>query len=142
MHIKHRSILEIAILTVITFGIYPFVWLFKTRNEINSLGADIPTAWLIFVPFGNIYFYYKYCEGFSTYVKRSNSTLEYFILTIIVFIGIKSFASTAPIACNFVFPAWMFTAFAISGYASNLMYLFIPMMVFQIGLNELLERKD
>lgn len=56
----------------------------KTKGEINSLGAKIPTAWLIIVPIANIYWAYKYCEGFAEYVKKDNNTILWFILYVLV----------------------------------------------------------
>ncbi|GAI30384.1 unnamed protein product, partial [marine sediment metagenome] len=29
----------------------------------NAKGAQIPTAWLIIIPFVNIWWYWKFCEG-------------------------------------------------------------------------------
>ncbi len=84
MQIKHRSPVAIIILTIITFGIYAIVWTVKTKNEINSLGARIPTAWLLIIPIANLYFWYKYCEGFSTQVKKDNNTILWFLLFIVI----------------------------------------------------------
>jgi hypothetical protein len=52
----------------------------------NSLGAKIPTAWLIIVPIANIYWMYKYCEGFALTVKKDDNTILWFILYL--FVGI------------------------------------------------------
>lgn len=84
MPIKQRSPVAIIILAIITFGIYGIVWAFKTTREINSLGAQIPTAWLIFIPIANLYFAYKYSEGFSIYVKKDNSPILWFLLYIVI----------------------------------------------------------
>ena len=54
--ITKRDPTLVIIFTIITFGIYSIYWAVKTKNEINSLGADIPTAWLLIIPFGNFYF--------------------------------------------------------------------------------------
>ncbi len=56
----------------------------STKNEINSKGASIPTAWLLIVPIANIYFIYKYCEGFAVNVKKDNNTILWFILYILI----------------------------------------------------------
>jgi magnesium-transporting ATPase (P-type) len=80
MKIKHRSPVAVIILFLLTFGIYAVYWTFKTRDEINSLGASIPTAWLIFVPIANFYFMYCYSEGFSLFVKKDNSAILWFLL--------------------------------------------------------------
>ncbi len=52
---KNRSPIAVFLLPMFTFGIYGLVWLVKTKNEMNSLGAKIPTAWLLIIPFVNLY---------------------------------------------------------------------------------------
>ena len=78
--IVKRDIVVVYLLTIITFGIYGIYWEVKTKEEINSLGADIPTAWLLIVPIANIYWLYKYAEGFSTKVKKDNNGILWFIV--------------------------------------------------------------
>lgn len=56
----------------------------STKNEINSRGAKIPTAWLIILPIANLYWVYKYCEGFAQKIKKDNNTLLWFILYLLV----------------------------------------------------------
>ena len=82
--IKNRNIFLVYIFSIITFGIYAIYWAVSTKNEINSLGAEIPTAWLIIIPIANIYWVYKYCEGFSMKVKKDKNTLLWFIVCILV----------------------------------------------------------
>jgi len=69
---------------MITFGIYGIYQTVVTKNEINGLDAEMPTAWLIIIPIANIYWMYKYCEGFSEKVKKDNNTLLWFLLYILV----------------------------------------------------------
>ncbi len=82
--VKHRNILLVYLFSIITFGIYAIYWLVSTKNDINSLGAKIPTAWLIIIPRANLYWIYKYCEGFAENVKKDNNTLLWFIVSILV----------------------------------------------------------
>ena len=86
VEIKKRNPVLVLVLSIVTFGIYGIYWFVKTKEEINSLGAQIPTAWLIIIPIANLYWYYKYAEGFAKYVKRDNNTIMYFLL--IFFVGI------------------------------------------------------
>ena len=60
---KHRSPAAPLLLPLITFGIYSIVWYVKTKNEMNQLGATIPTAWLIIVPIASIWWLWKYSVG-------------------------------------------------------------------------------
>jgi hypothetical protein len=77
---KNRSIAVVYILGIITLGIYFIYWIVSTKGEIKNMGADIPTAWLLIIPIANLYFYYKYCEGFAKFVKKDNNGLLYFIV--------------------------------------------------------------
>jgi len=82
--VKHRNIILVYLFSIITLGIYYIYWWISTKNDINSLGAKIPTGWLIIIPIANIYWIYKYSEGFSQQVKKDNNTLLWFIVSILV----------------------------------------------------------
>lgn len=77
---KQRSVAAVIVLTLVTFGIYGIVWQVKTKNEMNRLGANIPTAWLIIVPIANIYWLWKYCEGVEKVTKQKVSGILAFVL--------------------------------------------------------------
>jgi hypothetical protein len=81
---KKRSPVAVIILSIITVGIYLIYWFVKTKDEINSLGANIPTAWLLIVPLGNIYWLYRYCDGFSSYIKKDNLGVIWFLVAITI----------------------------------------------------------
>ncbi|HEX9901274.1 MAG TPA: DUF4234 domain-containing protein [Acidobacteriota bacterium] len=78
--ITRRDVLVVYLLGIVTFGIYFIVWMVKTKTEMNSLGAQIPTAWLLIVPIANIYWFYKYAEAFSAHVKKDNNAILWFLL--------------------------------------------------------------
>ena len=82
--IKKRNLKAVLILTLITFGIYGIYWFVKTKEEIKSQGAQIPTAWLVIIPIANLYFLYKYSEGFSVFVKKDNSPILWFLLFLVI----------------------------------------------------------
>ena len=82
--IKRRSVLAVYLLSIITFGIYAIYWMVQTKKEMNSLGATIPTAWLIIIPIANIFWMYKYCEAFAIYVKKDNNTIMWFIVYVLI----------------------------------------------------------
>ena len=84
MGIQRRNPVAVVILTIITCGIYGIYWFVKTKDEINSLGAEIPTAWLLIIPIANLYFEYKYAEGFSTFVKKDDNAIMWFLLLFLV----------------------------------------------------------
>lgn len=82
--IKKRNPAFVIIIGILTGGIYSIYWAVKTKDEIKSLGADIPTGWLLIVPIANFYFWYKYIDGFSEFVKKDNNTLLWFLLYLVV----------------------------------------------------------
>jgi hypothetical protein len=84
MKIQQRNVIVCILLCVVTFGLYGIYWAVKTKDEINSLGAQIPTAWLMVIPLINIYFVYKYAEGFAGYVMKDKNTILWFILYIFI----------------------------------------------------------
>lgn len=77
--VEQRNPLMVLILMVITFGIYGLVWMVKTKNEMNELGADIPTAWFIIIPVLNIYWIWKYCEGFANVTQKMDAIVLFLI---------------------------------------------------------------
>ena len=77
---QHRSPIGVFLLTIVTLGIYGIVWSVKTKNELNKLGADIPTAWLIIIPLVNLYWAWKYCEGVEKVTNGKISAIIGFIL--------------------------------------------------------------
>ncbi|PVU71690.1 hypothetical protein DDW05_00100 [Candidatus Nanobsidianus stetteri] len=83
MALKERNILLVYILSFITLGIYYLYWLYKTKNELNELGANIPSFILYFIPIVNIYWLYRYTEGWAHVTKKDNAIL-YFILFLLV----------------------------------------------------------
>jgi len=84
-NIKKRNPALVVIFSIITLGIYLLYWIVATKKEIKSLGAKIPSAWLIIVPIGNLYFLYRYCEGFSDYVKKDKMGVVWTLLTLTCF---------------------------------------------------------
>ncbi|MCA9332867.1 DUF4234 domain-containing protein [Candidatus Saccharibacteria bacterium] len=77
---KNRSPIAVALLPFVTFGIYALYWEVKTKGEMNELGADIPTAWLIIIPFVNIWWMWKYCEGVEKVTGGKLSGVLAFVL--------------------------------------------------------------
>src|SRR5436190_16662780 len=42
-----RSPISVFFLSIFTIGIYILVWRVKTKREMNRLGSNIPTSWLM-----------------------------------------------------------------------------------------------
>lgn len=77
---KNRNPVAVLLLPFITFGVYAIVWFVKTKREMNTLGAQIPTSWLLIIPFVNIYWMWKYSEGVQLVTKGAQSQAVAFIL--------------------------------------------------------------
>jgi hypothetical protein len=79
-----RSIGAVIIFTLITFGIYRLYWFVSTKNEMVAQGAQIPTAWLLIVPFANIYWFWKWSEGVDHVSRGKLSAGVTFLLVILL----------------------------------------------------------
>ncbi len=77
---KQRNPIAVFFLTIITIGIYGIVWQVKTKLEMNRLGANIPTAWLIIIPIVNIWWLWKYSEGVEHVTGGQTSGVLAFVL--------------------------------------------------------------
>jgi hypothetical protein len=87
---KQRSPAAVFLLSLITFGIYALVWEVKTKGELTSQGADIPTAWLLIIPLANLYWIWKYCVGVE---KVSNGQISAVLaLILMLLLSIVGFA--------------------------------------------------
>ena len=77
---QHRDPIMVILLSVITFGIYYLVWLVTTKNQMNTKGAQIPTAWLLIIPLVNIWWYWRFCEGVELVTNKGMQTVIAFLL--------------------------------------------------------------
>lgn len=87
---ENRNPVAVALLAFFTFGIYGIYWWVKTKIEMNEKGTSIPTAWLLIVPFVNIWWMYKYCEGVDEVTNGKMSTVLGFVL--LFFLGVIGMA--------------------------------------------------
>ncbi len=75
-----RSPFAVFFLSLLTFGIYILVWRVKTKGEMCRLGADIPTAWFLLIPFVSIYWLWKYSGGVEKITNGKYSQAVAFLL--------------------------------------------------------------
>ena len=87
---KNRNPILVIFLALITFGIYSLVWYVMTKNEMNTKGAKIPTAWLIIIPLVNLYWLWKFCEGIEQVTNKGMTTVIAFLL--VFFLGVIGMA--------------------------------------------------
>lgn len=82
---QNRSPVTVFLLGLVTFGLYTWYWLVKTKGELNKLGATIPTAWIWLIPFvGTIWWYWKYSEGVEHVTGGKMSGVLSFILLMLI----------------------------------------------------------
>lgn len=79
-----RSVVSVILLSIVTLGIYMIVWNVKTKREMVSAGADIPTCWLLIVPIANIYWMWKFAGGVEHVTGGKLSQIITFILMLVV----------------------------------------------------------
>ena len=78
---KRRSPGAVFWLPVVTFGIYWFVWLAKTRGELNKQGASIPTTWLYILPIVSFWYLWRFASGAAQVSgKSAGSTFALLLL--------------------------------------------------------------
>ena len=87
---KKRHPLSVFFLPFLTFGIYGIVWYVSTKEEMVKRGADIPTAWLLIIPFVNLYWLWKYSKGVAFVTNNRRSAGGTFAL--LLFLGIIGMA--------------------------------------------------
>jgi len=89
-----RSPIGVFLLSLVTFGFYALYWAVRTKTEMNSVGATIPTAWLLIIPIANIYWVVKFVQGveYVTHGKMSAGVafLLWFFLGVIGYAVIQS----------------------------------------------------
>lgn len=54
---------KVILLTFVTCGIYAMYYLYKTSEEMNARGADIPSFVHFFIPILNIIWLWKWMKG-------------------------------------------------------------------------------
>ena len=67
---QHRNPIMVILLSLITLGIYTLVWSARTKNEMNAKGAQIPTAWLLIIPFVSYFWLWKFSEGVEVVTSK------------------------------------------------------------------------
>ena len=80
---KKRNPFVVALLSLVTLGIYTIVWYVKTKGELVERGGEIPTAWLMIVPFANIYWLYQYFRAAEKVTAGRVKGLAFFMIIMI-----------------------------------------------------------
>ena len=84
----NRNPVLVIALSFCTCGFYYLYWLVNTKEEMNRLGAEIPTAWLIIIPFVNIYWLWCWSQGVEKVTKGGLNAVSALLLSwLLSFIG-------------------------------------------------------
>ncbi len=76
---KNRSPIGLFFLaTFIPF--YAIYWLVTSGREMRALGADVPTAWLLLIPFVSIWWLYKYGAAVEHVTNGKTSAILAFLV--------------------------------------------------------------
>ena len=77
---KNRNPLLVFFFSILTFGIYSWYWMIKTKSEMNKMGEKVPTAWIVLIPLvGSFWFYWKYSEGAENVTQKDLNKIVFFI---------------------------------------------------------------
>lgn len=71
-----RDLLQTILLTIVTLGLYSIYWGVITKRELNRAGGNVPNAFLMVVPFVNLYFWYRYAQAYTKIVMHDNDSSE------------------------------------------------------------------
>lgn len=84
----NRNPILVFFLSLLTCGIYRIYWVVTSKIEMNTAGANIPTAWLLLVPFVNLYWLWCWAQGVEHVTQGQLGAVPAFLLKLLVpFIG-------------------------------------------------------
>jgi hypothetical protein len=75
----------VILLSLITCGLYYMYWLVSTKIEMCRLGASVPTAWLLIIPFVNIYWIWRWSQAAEQVTKGALTAVPAFLLHMLVY---------------------------------------------------------
>ena len=79
-----KNPLAVLILPFVTFGIYSLVWIVQAKGEMVAKGAEIPTSWLIIVPFVSLWYFWRWSEGVEKVTMNEMSGIGAFLLMLLL----------------------------------------------------------
>jgi hypothetical protein len=89
MGVKFRNPILVIIFSLITLGIYSLYWFYETSKELIELNKSNSNAllWLIglFIPFVNLYVFWKYSKAVEQASDGSSSAILIFIVSLVFY---------------------------------------------------------
>ncbi len=88
--VQERNMVVQVILMIVTFGFYGIYWFYVTCQELDGLAENASVSaglltFLLFIPIGNLYAWYKYAELYET-VSRDHMNRWIVFLLVLVFL--------------------------------------------------------
>jgi hypothetical protein len=89
LHLEYIEPIKLALLCIVTFGIYALLWYINTSNKLTAYGAKILPVWYLFIPGLNIYWMWVFSEALE-YVtsKRIEGMTAFLMMGFLGVIGI------------------------------------------------------
>lgn len=87
MHLKHRSLVGITLLTIITLGLYQIYWYFITKTEMNILNGKyvkVPFFLCFFIPIVRIWWFWRFAKAIEKSTKGNVNRWSAFLAPIIL----------------------------------------------------------
>ena len=87
MRLKHRSLIGITLLTIITLGIYQIYWYFITKTEMNVINGKtvkVPFFLWFFVPIINIWWYWRFAKAIEKVTKENINRWTAFLAPVVL----------------------------------------------------------
>lgn len=94
MRMKHRSLLAMFLLNVITLGIYQIYWYFITKTEMNTLnakGVKVPFFLWFFIPLVNIWWFWRFAKAIEKTTKGAIGRWAAFLAPIVIWAVVSMF---------------------------------------------------
>jgi len=85
---RNHNIVLWIIISIVTLGIGSLVWMVRMKNDMNTRGAGIPTAWLLLVPIVSIWWFWKWAVGVEIATgKKMSSPVAFLLVFLLSLIG-------------------------------------------------------
>jgi Domain of unknown function (DUF4234) len=89
-----KSPIVVLILSMVTFGIYGIIWLYKCSEEMKQRGIELPSFIFVFIPILNLLYLWKFYAGVEQLSKGEVKGVMLFILSFLGPLGLVSFWMT------------------------------------------------
>lgn len=99
MRMKHRSLLAILLLNIITFGIYQIYWYFITKTEMNTLNKHelkVPFFLWFFIPLVNIWWFWRFAKAIEATTKGLIGRWAAFLAPFVIALAVSIFLGLTP----------------------------------------------